>query len=64
MTANEGRTGRLLHHDVNDILAIEVALVAQELLLSLIVIFGVVLGTPTGNAIRASRGSLPLFPSP
>src|SRR5262249_49548718 len=52
MPAHEARAGRLLHDDVDDVFAVEMATVTEKLLLPVVVIFGAVLELPREPSIR------------
>ena len=53
--ADEPTAGRLLHDDVDDVFAVETALVAEEHLLAVIVIRGAILELPREPAIGCPR---------
>ncbi len=55
MPADELGTGRLLHDDVDDVLAVEVALVAEERLLAVIVVFCAVFELPREAPVGKPR---------
>src|SRR5919199_6839828 len=55
MAGNKPVTGRLLHNDVDNILTIEVARMAEERLFAIIVIFLDVLEFPVPPVIVAAR---------
>ena len=55
MPADELRAGRLLHDDVDDVLAVEVALVAEERLLAVVVVFRAIFELPREAAVRQTR---------
>jgi len=55
MAGDEAVTGRLLDDDVDDVLPVEVARMAQERLFAIIVIFFVILEFPIPAVIVAAR---------
>src|SRR6266851_6530921 len=55
MPANEFAACRLLHDDVEDVLAVEPALVAEEGLLAVVMVFRAILELPGEAAIRRAR---------
>jgi len=53
--ADKASTRRLLYNDVDDVFAVEIALMTEELLLAVIVIFRPVLELPGEPTIRCPR---------
>ncbi len=53
--ADEFTASRLLHHDVDDVFAVELALMAEKLLLAVVVIFRAILEFPREPAIGRAR---------